>query len=214
VLARAQGARGLYWGLGNSELLQAEISARTALKLAPHDPKVLSLSAMALLWCGKTTEAVELAKKAMDISPSYAEGAAYYGDALIHNGRPQEGITAIDRAIALTPNASQLSFYLIVKSEALIQLGEFEEAIAALNKSLHMTENPLQYLYRASAELLLGLREDARNSMSRAFELSPELTAEAFIQIYRSFSSNHAIPNFEQAFQQMPELEAEIRNRS
>jgi predicted Zn-dependent protease len=76
----------------NRALAEANAAARTAQKLGPNDPKVLASLANTLLWTGQPQEALPVAARVPQVSPSYAEGLAYCGDILIHNGYPAEVI--------------------------------------------------------------------------------------------------------------------------
>ena len=101
------------------------------------------------------------------ISPSYAEGLAYYGDILIHNGRSTESIPYFDKAIRLTPNAPQLGFYLLLRGEGMMHHGNFAGAEESLTMANQLTENAIQtwVRYLAGTQLQLGKIEEAKANL-------------------------------------------------
>jgi TolB-like protein len=179
VLGRQLALTSLVFGWPNREALlpgatayraEAEAEARLAARLAPDDPKVLSFVAIALLWTNHAEEALSIAERVTKISPSYAEGLAYYADILIHNGRSLDSIPYFDTAIRLTPNAPQLGFYNFLRGEALMHHGDFTAAEVSLIKANQIYQGKhvgvLQYL--AGTQLRLGKINIAKSTKEKA----------------------------------------------
>ena len=76
---------------------EAVRSARRGAELAPKDVIVLTHLGATLLLSGDPKHALAVLKRVPSLSPSYVEGIAWYGDALIHNGRPEEGLEQLDQ---------------------------------------------------------------------------------------------------------------------
>ncbi|MFT4564541.1 MAG: adenylate cyclase [Gammaproteobacteria bacterium] len=84
--------------------------ARLGAELAPDDVIVLTHLGVTLLWSGDPKQALVILQRVPSMSPSYAEGFLWYGDALIHNGRPAEGLPLVERALELTPNGRMVAW--------------------------------------------------------------------------------------------------------
>jgi TolB-like protein/Flp pilus assembly protein TadD len=163
-------------------------AARRGADLAPGDTIVRTHLGLALLWSGNPQQALAVLEQIPSMSPSYADGIAWYGDALIHNGRPAEGLTAIDRAVELTPNGLFLGDFQVIRAEALIHLGRFDEAIAALHHALSLRRRLMPLAYLAGLEALSGNSRQARALMGEAERLSPGATVEGQRQAYNWYS--------------------------
>jgi adenylate cyclase len=182
LLARALSVYGLLViGIEDSTDIrrEAEEHARLATSLAPDDPKVLTYSAIAMLWSGHPEDALSIARKATELSPSYAVALAYYGDILIHNGRSAESLPFFEKAIRLTPNAVQLGLYYAFLGEALMHHGNFEPAERALLESKRLQKIQINLRYLAGSQLRLGKYEQAKETLLEAHELLPDRSIQA-----------------------------------
>jgi adenylate cyclase len=112
VLGRSFSWIGLFGGdrvnLGPDNFQRAEEHSKRALQLAGNDPKVLSYVAITMLWTGHPEDALPVAKRGYEMSPTYSQGIIYYADILIHNGRSEEALPLIARATPLPSGPGSL----------------------------------------------------------------------------------------------------------
>jgi adenylate cyclase len=188
VYARNLALRTLQTTLDPETFAEAVQAARRGAELAPGDTIVRTHLGLALLWSGDPQQALSVLEHIPSMSPSYADGIAWYGDALIHNGRPEEGLASVDRAVELTPNGRVLGDFEVMRAEALIHLGRFDEATAALHHSLSLRSRLMPLVYLAGLEALSGNISQARALMGEAKRLSPGVTVEGQRQAYNWYS--------------------------
>jgi len=216
VLGRSLAVISMVYGWPDTEALrpgatgyrkEAEAEVRLAARLAPDDPKVLSLQAIALLWTGHPEEALAVAERVTRISPSYAEGLAYYADILIHNGRSREAIAYFDIAIRLTPNAPQLGLYHFLRGEALMHHGDFVAAEKALitAKRIYQVGNDAVLHHLAGTQLRLGKTDLAISSMEEAAGLSG-LTSADFKRMMEFYSTDGGGQHFKSIWTDLESL--------
>ena len=212
VLSRSLALSGLYQKRDAQKLEEAARLARKALSLAPNDPRVLSYSAMSLMFSGEPEEALPLARRAVEISPSYAEGLAYYGDSLIHNGRPQEGIRYLEDAIRLTPHAPEAGMYYLMRGEAEIHMGRFEAAHATLLESNRLAPNPVSLFYQAGVELMLDRPDEAGSTLIRAKTVPGQVSREVSEQAasLEFYSTDDGGENFKAMWAKLGQLEQDL----
>jgi TolB-like protein/Flp pilus assembly protein TadD len=187
---------------------EAVQSARRGAELAPDDVIVRTHLGVTLLWSGDPRQALSVLERVPSLSPSYAEGIAWYGDALIHNGRPVEGLAFVDRAVELTPNARMLWVYEVIRAEALIHQGHFEDARTALERAL-LPEPHGRFVevYLAGVEAVRGNTDRARTLMEEARRKNPTATTTGYRASYNSYSVDDGGPNFDKMWNA---LEAEV----
>ena len=175
---------------GNPAFAEAEAMARRARTLAPNDPKVLAYLAMTLLWTGQPELALPIAKRVPQISPSYAEGLAYYGDILIHNNLPADGIRPLLKAMRLTPNAPQLGMYNVMLGEAYIAQGDWNNAEFHLREAIRELGGRSAYVevLLAGVELQNGKRDEAEALLKISLGESGEPSLNRFASVLRFYS--------------------------
>ena len=197
VYARNLALRTLETTLDPKAFADAVQAARRGAELAPDDTIVRTHLGLALLWSGDPEQALSVLEHIPSMSPSYADGIAWYGDALIHNGRPAEGLASVDRAVELTPNGRVLGDFQVMRAEALIHLGRFDEGRAALHHALSLRRRLIPVVYLAGLEALSGNISQARALMGEAKRLSPGVTVEGQRQAYNWYSVDDGGVHFE-----------------
>jgi Flp pilus assembly protein TadD len=123
-----------------------------------------------------------------------------YGDALIHNGRPEEGLEQLNHAIKLTPNSRMAWAHEFVRAEALIHLGRFDAARIDLQRAELHDAFYVHIAYLAGVEALTGNLSEARRLMDHVKTLAPDFTAVKFRQFYNFISTDNGGANFEKMF--------------
>ena len=82
--------------------------ARKAIELDPVDAYALAASSISLIWNGDLESALATAQRTIAVSPSFAQGHAYLGAALVFMGRHTEGRAGLGMALQLNPNDHQM----------------------------------------------------------------------------------------------------------
>lgn len=196
---------------GNPKLIEAVSIARQAFNSSPSDPKVVTYLAATLMWSGQPEEALLVVEKVPSMSPSYAEGIAYYGDILIHNGSPLDGFAQLARALELTPDAPQRTIYKIMQAEAHIQSGEWGKAELLLEESLRdFGSNNYGNRYLAGVKLQLGKRDEAASYLAPAIGSATPRSLEREENSIRFVTVDAAEKNFLKMFKDLRALEKEI----
>jgi len=112
----------IYWCLETQDLIPLGMAFTIGITLDLLSASLLGLHALSLViivylvtrfrarlrFFPPWQQALSVLEQIPSMSPSYADGIAWYGDALIHNGRPAEGLASVDRAVELTPNGRVL----------------------------------------------------------------------------------------------------------
>ena len=122
-----------WWGepRGADALPAALAHARRAAELEPVSPLCMACLAFILLLSGRHGEALETARRAVNLNPSSWVARLDYGIVLSHVGTaPEEGVREIRSALALDPFHSPWALYALGK--ALLLAGRPEEALAQL----------------------------------------------------------------------------------
>ncbi len=123
------------------------------------------------------------AQKAIELDPNYASAHVLLATLLYFNGRPQEGLDLMKRAIALNPkHPYNYGFHL---GQAYFILGRYAEAIDAFNRVLE--SNPAAervHLWLAAAYAQAGRAADAAWEVVQVRESNPDLSLERIRQMY------------------------------
>jgi TolB-like protein/predicted Zn-dependent protease len=100
-----------------------------ALSLAPEDAAILTGASILYFNVGRTEEALELARKAVDRDPLNAMAHINYGDLLINCGRLDAGVPILRQGLTLAPGAEEFSTHLAIALEVLKRPAEADAAI-------------------------------------------------------------------------------------
>jgi Flp pilus assembly protein TadD len=129
------------------------------------------------LWMGVALVvvlAMTPAGRAEYVNPAIPSGeaAAYWmdqGGMLCTYGNFKAAVRAYEKALALSPNDSEIHFSLGV---AYTEMGDYPNALASIDKAISMAPDNARYQYgRAWSLLLAGRTAEARPSFQRAAEL-------------------------------------------
>lgn len=197
---------------GNPVMVEAEAMVRKAQMLAPNDPKVLAYLAITLLWTGQPELALPIARRVPQISPGYAEGLAYYGDILIHNGFPAGGVAPLLKAIRLTPNAPQLGVYNLMLGEAYIGQGDWTNAAIYLREALRRFggHNSFVEMNLAGVELQMGRRDEAVALLKSSYTGSGWISLQRGEAIMKFYSENDGGEFFGRLFNDLNTVQKDL----
>jgi putative PEP-CTERM system TPR-repeat lipoprotein len=109
---------------GQKDNKNAELHYRSLLDLQPENPLALNNLAW-LYYQDNNPQAMELAKKAYSIKPEASAIADTYGYILIKNGKYQEGLEILKKAVALAPKTLNYQVHL---AEAYAGIGDKDKA--------------------------------------------------------------------------------------
>ncbi|GLI39259.1 PEP-CTERM system TPR-repeat protein PrsT [Geobacter hydrogenophilus] len=113
---------------------------RSVLKIAPDFvPALNNLAYLATEGHGSKTEALSLAGRANKLQPNNAGVMDTYGYALLLNGKRNESVRVLEKAVSLLPNNPAVHYHLAM---AYREMGDRAKASASAQKSLQYGEFP------------------------------------------------------------------------
>ena len=111
--------------------------ARQALAVARDNPEVLRIAGFALaVLAGENETALSALDRAIELNPNYAFAYAQRGIVLACLNRPDEAITAAERAIRLSPNDPTIFPSYLALCLAHLAAGRYEEALSWADRAL------------------------------------------------------------------------------
>ena len=155
------------------DLKRADALAQKALALDDSN-----LPALALLtrddWLeARPDQAVADGKLAVALNPNYAQGYFELGQALLRDGKPEQAIDKIHKAIRLDPESED--FYAVVIAAADLDLERFQAAAPLYERYVAAYPNDLVgHLGLCVAYVELGRAADARTQAAEAMRLNPQ----------------------------------------
>jgi len=183
--ARAYGALAVLltrrYRRGWTDLTPAEAQTRAlelaqkAVALDKTSPQVYWALGYAYLISRQYDEAAAAARQAVELAPNYADGYGLL--AFIHNsqGRAEDAIRDIQKAIVLNPYYTYE--YPWALGRAYYMLGRYPEAIDALQQALEHNKNALfPRLFLAASYIRLGRQDDAQWEIEQIEILNPGTT--------------------------------------
>ena len=134
-----------------------------ALELVPDDVATRYNRGVAFVWAGELERADEDLEIVVEAEPDWAPAWNALGQALARLGRPEEAISALDRALDLDSSDPELVGYVqCARAVALAELGRTEDALAELEESLvHAPRNAWAWYERAVVHERLGDTDEA-----------------------------------------------------
>lgn len=147
-------------------------AAKARLAGLAQEADAFCAQAEGLLAGESTAEAAALFERAISLDPKQAGPRSWAGLAAcrLKTGRPEEALSAADKALASSKTADALE----TKAVALMRLGRFAEAMPVLDDLLALqAEKPETHLYRGRAFEQMGWHDEALVSFDRALELMP-----------------------------------------
>jgi adenylate cyclase len=156
-------------------LLMAERYATAAKKLDDTVPAVHFGISFIYERRERFDDAVEAARRSVELDTNYADGYAQLASALIQAGRPHEGLEAIETAMRLNP--ARPFFYLDVLGRAKFMLGRYDEAAQTYEEVVRTNPAFISgHRGLAAAYAYLGRLEDAEWEGAEILVLQPDFS--------------------------------------
>jgi adenylate cyclase len=167
------------WTQDREQSIRAGLeSVDRALEIDDRLPQAYFAQGSLFLAQRRHASAVAIARRGIELAPSYADGHAQLAFYLTSYGAHEESLQRVAKAKALNPRYT-LPF-LMVEAIALFQLERYEEVIALL--APQMERNPeydRAHLILAAAYAHLGQTDDAEWSLEEALTVHPDTTIDS-----------------------------------
>jgi tetratricopeptide (TPR) repeat protein len=174
-------SKGVSWTdlreLGRRELLHlrydpALVAFRAALKERPEDAETLNLMGMALVGLGKVDEGAWAFERATERDSSLGSAWVNLGAARAQQRRYPEALEAYQKAVLLEGERPST---LCSLGGAAATSGKLAVALDAFERAIRASDNSAEaHAGRGKVLILMKRSEDARASLRRAIELSPD----------------------------------------
>jgi adenylate cyclase len=139
-LARVEAGLAAYgWG-NDSEagLADGMAAALKAVQLDERNPYSHYAVAVTHVFGGEFEPAIQAARRALGLSPSFALGHLILGTAYLHSGRPQDAVEPLEHGLKLSPFDPQNFAWLFLLSVAYAFSGEPEAGLSAARRALSL----------------------------------------------------------------------------
>jgi TolB-like protein len=172
---------------------------------ATHDPKDIlerarravvlddrdALSHLALAWAltfsRRPESAIDAAKRAIALNPSFAHAYAILGRILIHSGHCDEGIRQVECALRLSPFAPSVRQYLNILSAGHLYLGNDTKAVELAREATQPFDTWAPHMIITSALGHLGDHAGARQEIRETQKHRPDFSIEQVRRDYIVF---------------------------
>jgi len=162
--------------LGETMLAVAPIASR-AIALDPRDPLAWWASGRVHSIMGQHEEAIKHTELAISLNPNYAMAWFGLANALIRIDPSDYALSAVDKAIALSPFDPFLPVFLHVRGGMLHRLKRSDEAVHDLEQAIHLGGVAVWcHLDRVLSYLGLGRRDAARTAVVDLLDQYPSFT--------------------------------------
>ncbi len=155
----------------------AELAAAKALALNPNHVIAHHVRGFLFRMEGRTSAARDAFRTTIAINPNFAPGYAQLGATEVELGRPEPAISAVERAIKLSPRDPSLGPWLAFVGMAKLHIGEYQDAVSWLTRAID-TGTPIarHHAYLASALALAGRLPEARAVLADFRKTVPSAT--------------------------------------
>jgi adenylate cyclase len=139
-LARVEAGLAAY-GWGNDPqagLANGMAAALKAVQLDEKNPYSHYAVAVTHVFGGEFEPAIQAARRALGLSPSFALGHLILGAAYLHSGRPQDAIEPLEHGLRLSPFDPQNFAWLFLLSVACVFAGKPEAGLSAARRALSL----------------------------------------------------------------------------
>lgn len=155
--------------LAENNLADAQQKLLNATKQDPKSATAWFNLAICQYRLGANDDALEAAKKAVELNPSYSRAAVLLSVLYLRLGQPPLAVKVLEDALAKRPGDAML---LGAKARALVANAEYNRALETCVEALRLDQsNPEVMRYLAEAYLGLGRVGLARLALERAYEV-------------------------------------------
>ena len=149
--------------------------ARNGLALDDTLPQVHFALSNTYLRHRRYDESIAADRKSIGLDPNYADGYASLAMSLAYAGRPEDGLTAIRKAMRLNPRHP--FFYVWIVGHAYFMMGRYEEAATAFERGLDRNPQfPGGHMTLAATYGHLGRTVDAEWEVEETLTLLPDFS--------------------------------------
>jgi adenylate cyclase len=167
------------WGKNPEELVKKAIfHAGRSIECDKNNPFGYLAMATALLVAGQADKGVELARTALNLTPSLALGYFLLSGCEGMSGDPVSAKQHLETAIELSPKDPWMFYLANNMSLACYQLKEYDEAAEWAQKSINLVPNFVFGHFNLVAALGQLDQAKAKQALSRALEINPKPTQE------------------------------------
>lgn len=160
------------WSADGTKSLDTALElARKAVGMDAGNARAHAALGFAYLYLKQTKLALAAYERALTLNPNDADIMAELADVLTSDGRPNEAVELIGRAMRLNPYYPD--WYLWYLADAYYTQGRFEDAIAAINRMQDPTEGRR---ILAASYAQLGRLEEARAAAALVLKAQPGFT--------------------------------------
>jgi len=155
-----------------SGLMLAAEAAHKGLDIEGENPDVYAILG-AIHWSrGETEDAVLLSQKAVDLSPSHADNAAFLAMILSDVGKPKEALERIRAAIKLSPTYPHWYLWIVGKSHR--AMGQYELAIPVYREAIEREpESTAARIWLTDCLVEIDCMEEAKSVANDLLLLQP-----------------------------------------
>ena len=168
---------------GNAALENAIRFARTAIGISPELPEQHWVIGYVLTQQRQYAEAETHLKRAIEISPGFADAYALLGGIATYRGDPEGTIPLLRDALRINPNAGYLYFLLLAR--AYYFLGDYEQAQINLIEALSRNPESVEArLYFAATLLNLDRTDEAEWQAMEVLGIEPDFSLGVWSETY------------------------------
>jgi superkiller protein 3 len=189
------------------QLPKADEESRLAFERDPHDSRSLVLQARIRQQLGQHDAALELLKKATELTPQWSEPCYSAAVSYYFERRYAEAQRSLDRALELDPKSVRALF---LYAASLVNEGKNRQAVEFLRRAIGLEPDNARFYYHLGA---LRLRDDRWSEAREAFEKAAHLKPDYALPHYQLgkllLRSNHpqgAVRELETAVRDQPDL--------
>jgi TolB-like protein/DNA-binding winged helix-turn-helix (wHTH) protein/Tfp pilus assembly protein PilF len=165
-------------GQDSNPLEQALMISQKAIALNDFVPWSHAALGYVYLFQRQYEQATTELERVIALEPNFAWGYAVQADLLSHEGRPEEAIELVEKAMRLDPPPYADNYALSLGS-AYYLAGRYEEAIAPLNRYLTRYPNRLHaHFILAAVYSELGREAEARSAAAEVQRINPHFSLE------------------------------------